>query len=200
MPTKLVRLTIEQTRVAVSGNRKIGKDELRKKYTPEDLQNVQDLEEKISEVIMVLEANNDIMQSLSGFYVKLMNNADLNGAIKKHCADHVREFAAEVGDLMYDASMQLRRAKLLVKITADRKGLVCVKLSSKPTTELTTDTVSGSSASSRPGIRGNTGIDQTLQQRSNDYAHYNHCYTCILACNFRFGKLSLLRIHIHSTG
>jgi hypothetical protein len=63
---------------------------------------------------MILEANNDIMKSLSNFYNSLLRN----------CNGDVREFVAQIGDMMYDANMQIRRAKLLVKITADRKALV----------------------------------------------------------------------------
>jgi hypothetical protein len=73
---------------------------------------------------MILEANNDIMRSLGDFYTNLMKNNDFDKSLKASCAEDVREFVMQVGDMIYDASMQIRRAKLLVKITADRKSLV----------------------------------------------------------------------------
>jgi hypothetical protein len=73
---------------------------------------------------MILEANNDIMKSLSNFYNSLLRNDDFDAELKVNCNGDVREFVAQIGDMMYDANMQIRRAKLLVKITADRKALV----------------------------------------------------------------------------
>jgi len=100
----------------------------RKNYTSEDLQLVQGYEDQINEVIMILEANNDIMKSLSEFYDGLLKNDAFDPVLKVQCKEDVREFSAQIGDMMYDANMQIRRAKLLVKIAADRKALVSVVL------------------------------------------------------------------------
>lgn len=115
-----------QTKPAVDGDRNHRTGVARKTYTSEDLQLVQVYEDKVSEVILILEANNEVMQSLAGFYINLMTNADLDLALRKQCADDVREFAAQIKDMIYDSNMQIRRAKLLVKLTADRKALVCI--------------------------------------------------------------------------
>ena len=96
----------------------------RKDYTSNDLQLVQGYEDQVNEVIMILEANNDIMKSLSDFYDNLLKNDAFDAGLKVQCKEDVREFVAQIGDMMYDANMQIRRAKLLVKITADRKALV----------------------------------------------------------------------------
>lgn len=98
----------------------------RKNYESKDLQLVQSYEDQVNEVIMILEANNDIMQSLSGFYSNLMRSNDIDTTLKDNCDGDVGEFAAQIADMMYDANMQIRRAKLLVKVTADRKALVCI--------------------------------------------------------------------------
>jgi len=96
----------------------------RKNYTSEDLQLIQGYEDQVSEVIMILEANNDVMKSLGSFYDALLKNDAFDAVLKVQCREDVREFVAQIGDMMYDANMQIRRAKLLVKITADRKALV----------------------------------------------------------------------------
>ncbi|KAJ4379240.1 hypothetical protein N0V86_005285 [Didymella sp. IMI 355093] len=113
-----------ETKAAVDGDRNRRPGVTRKTYSSEDLQLVQVYEDKVSEVIMILEANNEVMQSLAGFYSNLMKNDDLDQNLRKQCAEDVREFTAQVTDMMYDSNMQIRRAKLLVKLTADRKALV----------------------------------------------------------------------------
>jgi hypothetical protein len=119
---------MSQTLDAVNGNREPEKGVERKRYTSQDLQLVQNREDEVNEVIMILEANNDIMKSLSDFYDSLMRNDAFDASLKSQCKEDVREFVAQVGDMMYDANMQIRRAKLLVKITADRKALVSQQL------------------------------------------------------------------------
>lgn len=115
-----------QTKAAVDGDRNRRPGVTRKTYTSEDLQLVQVYEDKVSEVILILEANNEVMQSLADFYANLMTNDDLDLALRKQCTDDVRDFTAQIKDMMYDSNMQIQRAKLLVKLTADRKALVCI--------------------------------------------------------------------------
>lgn len=115
-----------QTLDAISGNRQRIQGVARRHYTSEDLQVIQMYEDKVNEIIMILEANNDIMQSIASFYTNLMKNDDFDAVLKRACMEDVREFAMQVGDMIYDANMQIRRARLLVKITTDRKSLVCL--------------------------------------------------------------------------
>jgi hypothetical protein len=115
---------LDKTLAAISGSRNRIQGVDRKNYTSEDLQLVQGYEDQVNEVIMILEANNDIMKSLSEFYDNLLKNDAFDAVLKVQCREDVREFVAQIGDMIYDANMQIRRAKLLVKITADRKALV----------------------------------------------------------------------------
>lgn len=85
---------------------------------------VQGYEDQTNEVITILEANNDVMKSLSKFYIKLLDNNGFDDKLKTECNEDIQEFAAQISDMIYDANMQIRRARLLVKITADRKALV----------------------------------------------------------------------------
>ena len=113
---------------------------------------MQSLEEKISETVMVLEANNDIMESLSDFYVKLMTSADMDAVLRQNCSDDVREFAGEIVNLRHNISMELRRAHVLAKITGDRKSLVSLQLRSSFDTRIVADNIIGTAASSRSGL------------------------------------------------
>lgn len=94
----------------------------RREYTPGDFQAVQHYEDKTNEGIMILEANADVLTSLRNFYERLMDNKDF--AMKGSCSEDVSTFSTQINDMIYDLKMQTSRAKLLVRITADRKSLV----------------------------------------------------------------------------
>lgn len=158
----------------------------RKNYTSEDLQLVQGYEDQVNEVIMILEANNDIMKSLSEFYDKLMSNDAFDAALKVQCKEDVREFVAQIGDMMYDANMQIRRAKLLVKITADRKALVCDMPSYRD--EQWTDSDTGSPTPPRTSDGSYIKLDIYVVQRSHHYAYHYYCYTYLSSRYLRIGK------------
>ncbi|KAF2469602.1 uncharacterized protein BDR25DRAFT_228622 [Lindgomyces ingoldianus] len=122
-----------ETNAATRGSREKIEGVNRKNYTSADLQLVQIYEDKVSEVIMILEANNDIMKSLSNFYDGLLKNDAFDDVLKRDCREDIRDLVAQIGDMIYEANMQIRRAKLLVKITADRKGLVLQHLQGQAT-------------------------------------------------------------------
>lgn len=96
----------------------------RKTYTSNDLMLMQGYVDKANEVVAILEANADVMKSLSNFYSKLPDNHGFGDDLAAACKDPISEFSAQIGDMIYDAKMQIRRARLLVKITSDRKALV----------------------------------------------------------------------------
>ena len=64
----------------------------------------------------------DVLTSLRKYYESLLRNKDF--PLRKACRDDVLTFATQVNDMMFDLKMQVSRAKLLVRITADRKNLV----------------------------------------------------------------------------
>ncbi|KAI9744664.1 MAG: hypothetical protein M1818_002193 [Claussenomyces sp. TS43310] len=109
---------IPQTELAIIGTRGVMVEYA---YTPNDIQIVQHREDKVNEAIMVLEANTDVLTSLRNFYQRLMENKDFE--LKANCQEDVIVFAAQLDDMIYDSRMQIARAKVLVKITADRKSL-----------------------------------------------------------------------------
>lgn len=94
----------------------------RREYTSADLQVVQTYEDKTNEAIMVLEANADVLTSLRQFYERLVENKDF--PLKENMAGDISTFTRQVNNMIHDLKMQISRAKLLVRITADRKSLV----------------------------------------------------------------------------
>jgi hypothetical protein len=109
-----------QTSPAVYGDRKRGL--ARHKYTPDHLQTVQDYEERTNIAIMILEANVDVMTSLRNFYERLMRNRDF--PLTDACGEDIVAFTVRLDEMIYDSKMHIRRAKLLTRVTADRKNLV----------------------------------------------------------------------------
>lgn len=91
-------------------------------YQPEHVQTVQDYEDKINECIMVTEANIDVLKAIIKFYESLPGRTDF--PIGNSCRDDVIAFSGQANDMIYDLKMQVARARLLVRITADRKTMV----------------------------------------------------------------------------
>jgi hypothetical protein len=71
---------------------------------------------------MALEANIDVLGALRKYYQDLLVNNDFD--LRGSCAEPVLAFATQVNDAIYDLKMQSSRAKLLARITSDRKSLV----------------------------------------------------------------------------
>jgi hypothetical protein len=109
-----------QTEIAVVESR--GKEFSRHEYTPDDLLAVQRYEDKTNEATMILAANIDVITALRKYYEGLMTHKDF--LLKKECEENVLAFSTQLNYMIYDLNMQISRAKLLVKITEDRKSIV----------------------------------------------------------------------------
>ncbi|EXJ79745.1 hypothetical protein A1O3_08028 [Capronia epimyces CBS 606.96] len=121
----------EETSMVILGARGPGHSYHRSK--PEHVQHLQLWEDKTNEVIMVLEANVDIMKSLCRFYDGLRSNKDVPQSLKDECGLDIVTFIGQIEDMSSDFKMQIARAKLLVKITNDRKEMVIQHLQSQAT-------------------------------------------------------------------
>jgi len=74
---------------------------------------------------MVLEANTDVLTALQKYYEGLLPKRPFSDEKDRlECAEAVMKFAAQVNEMIDNSRMQVSRAKLLVRITADRKTLV----------------------------------------------------------------------------
>src|SRR5438034_1479374 len=88
------------------------------------LGDVQKVEDKTNETIMVLESNAEIMTLLKKFYLDIVEDEDFPDKERKACRHAVKNFVPQLDELIYDTKMQIRRAQVLVKIVADRKTIV----------------------------------------------------------------------------
>lgn len=91
-------------------------------YTAADIQRFLTWQEKISESITVLESNIEVMKSLMRFYTKLDENQDFD--LRSSCTDDIDEFCTQLYNMVNDFTLQISRAKALVKLTGDRGELV----------------------------------------------------------------------------
>ncbi|KAL8811715.1 MAG: hypothetical protein Q9200_001578 [Gallowayella weberi] len=121
-----------ETDIAVHGPRERG--EAVRAYSLTDLQNLQHYQDKINETIMVLEGNNEVLSSLGGFYRALLGNSAF--LVRDACHEDISSFAKQVDEMIHDSSTQISRAKLLVRITSDRKDLVSQHLQSQTTQKM----------------------------------------------------------------
>lgn len=201
-------LELPQTHIAVHGPRGLG--EAHRIYTPGDLQTVQNYEDKTNEAIMVLEANADVLSSLRMFYEKLAENIDF--PLRGVCHEDIAAFATQVNDMIYDSRMQILRAELLLRITADRKGLVSESffnrcLSSQFNVVVAsfrkTERRAGPAAPSEPGDRENGKLDYQYAQnrshvseRGNHNADHHRGDLDLSSSNIRIGELAALVSHL----
>ncbi|KAH7388887.1 hypothetical protein BKA64DRAFT_725566 [Cadophora sp. MPI-SDFR-AT-0126] len=88
-----------------------GSNQVRREYTPKDLQKTQSLEDKINEAMLVMESNMEVLTQLRSYYEGLSNNDEFT--VRQNCANDIRGFSAQVNDMIYDLKVQIRCAQLL---------------------------------------------------------------------------------------
>jgi hypothetical protein len=153
-------------------------------YKPQHIQDIQRRQDKINEIVMVLEANVDVMKSLCKFYTDLKTNRHFPQALKDACGEDILAFTAQVEDMMYDLKMQIARATVLVKITNDRKEIVSLSnlLGANPLTsiDITTSSKSGYRKNGTPKFKHGEGSD------CGPYHH--HCHPDLPPCYLRLSE------------
>ncbi|KAL8972469.1 MAG: hypothetical protein Q9197_002762 [Variospora fuerteventurae] len=109
-----------ETEIAVHGPR--GDGEALRVFTSADLQTLQNYQDKMNEIIMVLEANNTVLASLRDFYKAMQGDSTFT--LGNACCEDLTLFAKQIDEMKYDSAMQVSRARLLVQIISGRKKLV----------------------------------------------------------------------------
>ncbi|KAK5456971.1 hypothetical protein LTS15_004751 [Exophiala xenobiotica] len=104
---------------------------IEKKYTPDNIQNVQYYEDRTNEATMILESNAEVLGSLHKYYEGLLADADF--PFRQSCRDSIIDFVRQLQDAVHDTKMQASRARLRVRIAADRKALIQSHLTSQAT-------------------------------------------------------------------
>lgn len=172
--------------MAVYGPR--GQGHAYEQYKPEHIQDVQRRQDKINEIVMVLEANVDVMKSLCKFYTDLRTNPHFPRTLKDGCDEDILTFTAQVEDMTYDLKMQIARATVLVKITNDRKEIVSqlkhLNGNSLSPTDFTT--------SSKPVHRKDGTSEREYGEGSDCGSHHYHRHSNLSACDVCF-SMSILK-------
>jgi len=75
---------------------------------------------------MILEANCEVLRSLANFYERIVERIVFQQACRHECKEDVVSFSSQMNHTIYDLRMHISRAKLLVRIVADRKVLVSI--------------------------------------------------------------------------
>lgn len=109
-----------QTDIAVSGPRE--KSDARYEYSTRDLQDIQYYEGKSNEAATILEGNIEVISALRAYYQGLLGDGDF--PMRTSCHQNITGFAIELEKRVYELRMQISRAKLLTRTTADTKSLV----------------------------------------------------------------------------
>jgi hypothetical protein len=92
--------------------------------SPKDVSFVQKKQDETNKAIMMLDANAEILTSLSNFYERLMQNDNFELKDNNECKLAVADFLPQLQDFIHQFKMHAARATTLSKITADRKELV----------------------------------------------------------------------------
>jgi hypothetical protein len=72
---------------------------------------------------MVMEANSQVMTSLRDYYEDLTHSPDFT--LRTASRGEMTSFLTKLNHMMADFKMHVSRAELMIRITADRKDLVC---------------------------------------------------------------------------
>jgi hypothetical protein len=91
-----------------------------------DLQEVQSLEEKANEVILVLESNINALSKVKEHYRETCTFDEFPTSLKSACARDLTKFEKVVGNIIDDLQMQESRTKMLLRLLTDRKSLASV--------------------------------------------------------------------------
>ncbi|KAH8590628.1 hypothetical protein B0O99DRAFT_579875 [Bisporella sp. PMI_857] len=100
-----------------------------------DLQNVQSLEEKANETILVLDTNISTLSQAKLYYREVVISAEFPRDLQTACVRGLAKFERKIGSIIVDLKLQQARTKMLLRLLTDRKNLV----SSDPVKALTQD-------------------------------------------------------------
>jgi ribosomal protein L16 Arg81 hydroxylase len=93
-----------------------------------DLINLQGDERRTIEVMVVLESNENSIESLSKFYqaqsYQFMENLEISKKEAELCTKRVKDFASHLEDIVRETRMQINHTKLLIQNFQDTKTVV----------------------------------------------------------------------------
>lgn len=94
-----------------------------KTYRPKDIQQLQIHQEEVSQVILALEGDMDVVRSLKQYYTALQKHRHLPKALKD-CKEDVEFFLYKLDMVASNFKLHINRAKVLAGVIRDRRELV----------------------------------------------------------------------------
>jgi len=116
-PTTLPELTANSVLAAEQSNGEAD-------FSFSDLQQVQFFEEKANEILLVLEANINVISELKEHYQEVVASEDFPYVLRQECAGDIKRFQQGIASTVSDLRMHYSRTKTLLQTLTDRKGLV----------------------------------------------------------------------------
>lgn len=170
-----------------------------------DLQEIQYVEEKANETVLVLKMNSEIVSDLRKFYSDLIDSDDCKRTMRERCKANVANLEQYVRGILSDLKMQQDRLEMLQKILSERKQLVrCnfddtwhpLNLADVRHTRVQECTSQQCPRAESSALRGEDGENDREDARDSDqdrtrdsvYAHYYNRDTDLPTWNFYIGK------------
>ncbi|EXF83687.1 hypothetical protein CFIO01_00829 [Colletotrichum fioriniae PJ7] len=95
---------------------------------PGSLSSVQRWEEKTTDTVMSMESNVNILKLLQRFYKDLLKDSDFPQRERRACQQGVKNFCFQLEELICEMQMQIARARVLMKVLAERKTMLIQNL------------------------------------------------------------------------
>lgn len=95
-------------------------------FSFEDLQRIEYIEEHANDALLVIKLNSSVLSALVRHYTSIMESMSCPHVFKRECAVNFRQFVSRISDISIENETQQARLETLLRLLADRKGLVCI--------------------------------------------------------------------------
>ncbi|KAI9709969.1 MAG: hypothetical protein M1820_003047 [Bogoriella megaspora] len=91
-------------------------------FSFQDLQRIQSTEDKVSETLLILQANECVVSELQHFYESLLKDSDESEFIGNRCAAAIQQLSQVANDAANELRMQQTRVNTLLRLFSARKS------------------------------------------------------------------------------
>lgn len=95
-------------------------------FTFHDLQQVQSIEEKTNEVLLVLDSNVHVMTELKDYYDSVVASKEWPEKLAEGCSRDFTRFSKRITRIVTEMRMHRSRTETLLRLLSERKNLVCI--------------------------------------------------------------------------
>ena len=96
----------------------------------QDIQEIQDLEERANETVLILKLNLNVISQLIKHYNSLIESQELPQIISRACQGDMLRFNRRIDGITKSIELQILRVESLLQLLADRKTLVSIPVQS----------------------------------------------------------------------